>query len=69
MQVIGEQFVRYADKILDGHSNEDWVPGSVDIGVVTNAKVVFRGEIGAAYDGDIAIDDVAFHKCGCECLI
>ena len=63
-QVMGQHFNRFADKILDGHSNDAWIAGSVDVGVVSTARVVFRGTIGSAYDGDIAIDDVAFHNCG-----
>ena len=61
---MGQHFNRFADKILDGHSNDAWISGSVDVGVVSTARVVFRGTIGSAYDGDIAIDDVAFHNCG-----
>ena len=61
---MGQHFNRFADKILDGHSNDAWIAGSVDVGVVNIARVVFRGTIGSAYDGDIAIDDVAFHNCG-----
>ena len=63
---MGTHFNKFADKILDGHSDEDWIAGSIDIGQVSTARVVFRGTIGSSYDGDIAIDDVAFHSCGCE---
>ena len=64
VQVLGTSFNRFADKILDGHSTDDWISGSVDIGVVSTARIIFTGSIGSAYDGDIAIDDVAFHSCG-----
>ena len=68
VQVMGDKFHRFPVNVLQGNSSDTWISGSVDIGQITNARVVFRGFIGSAYDGDIAIDDVAFHNCKREFL-
>ena len=66
LQVMGTHFNKFADEVLDGHSDSDWIAGSIQIGQISTARIVFIGSIGSSYDGDIAIDDVAFHSCGRE---
>jgi len=68
VQVMGDRMHRFPVSVLDGNSTDTWIPASVDIGRVSKARVVFRGTVGSGYDGDIAIDDVAFHDCKLEYL-
>ena len=63
---MGDRMHGFPVSVLDGNSTDTWVSASVDIGRVSRVRVVFRGVVGSGYDGDIAIDDVAFHNCKCK---
>ena len=48
-----------------GTSTDTWKAQTVTLGsIAPKFRVMFEGVRGESYDGDVAIDDIHFEKCG-----